>query len=161
MKILVVSQHFFPDNFRINEVASYLVSIGHEVTVLTSTPDYATGYIPEEYKNKFIDEYNGVKVLRVKTAERKSGIINRAKNYISFMMNSTKKIKELQNNFDVILSYQTSPVLMAHAAIKAKKYFPVVCGSALSAIALVVIWGSKVYVKMSRVFCFIFFLQHS
>ncbi len=123
MNILVVSQHFFPDNFRINEIATELVKRGNNVTVLTSTPDYATGFIPEEYKTKFIDEYNGVKIIRVKTAERKTGIVNRAKNYFSFMRSSTKAIKKLENNFDVVFSYQTSPVLMAHAAIKAKKVF--------------------------------------
>ena len=125
MNILVVSQHFFPDNFRINEVAAQLVKLGHSVTVLTSTPDYATGYIPEEYKGKLEDDYFGVRVIRVETSERKTGIVNRAKNYFSFMMNSTKKIKSLDKKFDLVFSYQTSPVLMAHAAIKAKKYFKI------------------------------------
>lgn len=125
MNILIVSQHFFPDNFRVNEIAVGLVKMGNSVTVLTSTPDYATGYIPEEYKNKFEDNYFGVNVVRVKTSERKTGIVNRAKNYFSFMINSTKKIKSLNKNFDIVLSYQTSPVLMAHAAIKTKKYFKI------------------------------------
>lgn len=125
MNLLIVSQHFFPDNFRVNEIAVELVKQGHDVTVLTSTPDYATGYVPDEYKDKLIDCYNGVNVIRVKTAERKTGIINRAKNYFSFMINSTKKIKSLNKNFDYVLSYQTSPVLMAHAAIKAKKIFKI------------------------------------
>ena len=92
MNILVVSQHFFPDNFRINDIAAQLVKLGHSVTVLTSTPDYATGYIPEEYKGKLEDDYFGVRVIRVETSERKTGIVNRAKNYFSFMMNYTKKI---------------------------------------------------------------------
>lgn len=123
MNILVVSQHFFPDNFRINEIVEELIKKGHQVTVITSTPDYATGYIPEEYKKKFEDDYKGAKILRAKTAERKTGVINRAKNYISFLLSSTKLVKKLKDDFDVIFSYQTSPVLMAHAAIKAKKLF--------------------------------------
>ena len=57
MNLLIVSQHFFPDNFRVNEIAVELVKQGHDVTVLTSTPDYATGYVPDEYKDKLIDCY--------------------------------------------------------------------------------------------------------
>lgn len=125
MNILVVSQHFYPDNFRINEIAVELVKLGHNVTVLTSTPDYATGFVPDEYKNKLEENYYGVNIIRVNTAERKTGIINRAKNYFSFMIKSSKKIKSLKKKFDVVFSFQTSPVLMAHAAIKAKKYFKI------------------------------------
>ena len=45
MKILLVSQHFYPDNFRVNDIAKALVENGHQVTVLTSLPDYATGKV--------------------------------------------------------------------------------------------------------------------
>ncbi len=121
MKILIISQHFFPDNFRINDIASELVNRGHDVTVITSLPDYANGYVPEEYKEKFVDEYNGVKVFRIKVHERRSGVKNRALNYFSFLRNSTKFIKKNIVDFDIIFSYQTSPVMMAHAAVKAKK----------------------------------------
>ena len=49
MKILVVSQNYYPDNFRINDITAELVKKGHKVTVLTGLPDYTTGKIPEEY----------------------------------------------------------------------------------------------------------------
>ncbi len=121
MNILIVSQHFYPDNFRINDISAELAQRGHDVTVVTSTPDYATGFVPEEFKDKFEDNYKGVKVVRVKTSERRTGVKNRALNYLSFLRSSTKKIKRMALNCDVVFSYQTSPVLMAHAAIKAKK----------------------------------------
>ena len=118
MNILVVSQHFFPDNFRINDICSALVEGGHEVTVLTSLPDYATGFVPAEYKDKQKrkDTYNGVKVIRTFSVQRRTGVLFRALNYVSFMVSSTVKAKRLKDRFDVVISYQTSPVLMANAA---------------------------------------------
>lgn len=122
MNILIVSQHFFPDNFRINDIAVKLTQSGNNITVLTSLPDYATGYVPEEYKQKFKDDYFGVNVIRVKTKERKSGVKNRALNYLSFLTASKKEVKKMDlKKFDCIMCYQTSPIFMAHAAITAKK----------------------------------------
>ena len=118
MKILIVSQHFYPDNFRINEIAEELVNIGNEVTVLTSLPDYATGRVPKNCKGlknrKF--NYNGVNVVRSFAVQRRSGVVFRALNYASFCISSTLKAKGLKQKFDVVMCYQTSPVLMANAA---------------------------------------------
>lgn len=123
MNILVVSQHFFPDNFRINDICAALIDGGHEVTVLTSLPDYATGFVPAEYKDKQKrrEVYNGVKVIRTFSVQRRTGVIFRALNYVSFMISSTLKARRLKDKFDVVLSYQTSPVLMANAARAASK----------------------------------------
>ena len=51
MKILVVSQSFYPDTFAINDTVRILTKRGHQVTVLTGLPDYTTSEIPEEYKH--------------------------------------------------------------------------------------------------------------
>ena len=50
MKILVVSQYFWPENFRINDLVKELVNRGHEVTVLTGEPNYPDGKIFPEYR---------------------------------------------------------------------------------------------------------------
>lgn len=118
MKILIVSQHFYPDNFRINEIAEELVNLGNEVTVLTSLPDYATGKAPKNckgLKNRRVT-YNGVNVVRSFSVQRRSGVIFRALNYASFCISSTIKAKRFKQKFDVVMCYQTSPVLMANAA---------------------------------------------
>lgn len=118
MKILIVSQHFYPDNFRINEIAEELVKNGNEVTVITSLPDYATGKVPSDckgLKNRRVN-YNGVDVVRTFSVERRTGVIFRALNYVSFCLSSTLKAKKLKQKFDVVMCYQTSPVLMANAA---------------------------------------------
>ena len=118
MKILLVSQHFYPDNFRVNDIAKELVAKGHDVTVLTSLPDYATGKVPAEckgLKNRKV-EWNGVKVVRSFSVSRRSGLIFRMLNYVSFFLSSTLKALTFKEKFDVVMCYQTSPVLMANGA---------------------------------------------
>ncbi len=118
MNILIVSQHFYPDSFRVNEISTELVKRGNKVTVITSLPDYATGRVPKDCKGlknrKF--NFNGVNVIRTFSVSRRSGVLFRALNYASFCISSTLKAKMLKERFDLAICYQTSPVLMANAA---------------------------------------------
>ncbi len=118
MKLLIVSQHFYPDNFRINDIAKALVERGHQVTVLTSRPDYATGRVPADCKGRENREvmWNGMRVIRAFSVERRHGVLFRALNYVSFCLSSTWKARRLKERFDAVMCYQTSPVLMANAA---------------------------------------------
>ncbi len=118
MNLLIVSQHFYPDNFRINDIAQALTQEGHRVTVLTSRPDYATGRVPADCKGRENREvmWNGVRIIRTFSVERRQGALFRALNYISFCLSSTWKARRLKERFDAVLCYQTSPVLMANAA---------------------------------------------
>lgn len=118
MKILIVSQHFYPDPFRINEIADALSARGHEITVLTSLPSYATGKVPADcrgLKNRKIMR-GKVRVIRCFSVSRRSGVLFRMLNYVSFCITSTVKALCMRERFDLVFSYQTSPVLMANAA---------------------------------------------
>ena len=118
MNILIVSQHFYPDSFRVNEIATELVRRGNKVTVLTSLPDYETGKVPKAcrgIKNRKI-KYNGADIIRTFSFSRRSGVLFRALNYVSFCLSSTFKARHLKERFDLAICYQTSPVLMANAA---------------------------------------------
>ena len=66
MKILVVSQYFYPENFRINDLCIGLKEQGHKVSVLTAKPNYPNGIFFEGYSflNKSMDKYNGIKIYR-------------------------------------------------------------------------------------------------
>lgn len=123
MRILIVGQYFYPDSFRINEIAFSLADRGHNVTVLTGLPDYTTGKVPNEYKRgrKKVEFINGVKVIRTPVIARRTGIVWRGINYCSFLISSTFRASFLNKDFDLIFCYQTSPVLMANAAVKMKK----------------------------------------
>ena len=116
MKILLASQHFYPDNFRVNDIAKELVAKGHQVTVLTSLPDYATGRVPADckgLKNRVV-EWNGVKIVRSFSISRRSGLIFRMLNYASFCISSTLKALSFKEKYDIAMCYQTSPVFMAN-----------------------------------------------
>lgn len=114
MKILVVCQYYYPEKFQINDICEQLVKDGHIVTVLTGLPNYPMGNIPEEYLHgKKRDEViNGVHVLRTFEIGRKPGVVGMAKNYLSYCVSASWKALWLKNEFDVILIYQLSPVLM-------------------------------------------------
>ena len=76
MKILFFSQYFWPENFRINEVASHFHKKGNKVKVLTTNPSYPNKDIFNDFykKNKKFDYYKGIEVLRIPTfARRRSG----------------------------------------------------------------------------------------
>lgn len=123
MKIVLVGQYYWPDNFLINEIAEELVNRGHKVTVLTGLPDYATNYVPEEYKHgKNRHEIrNGVEIFRVPIIARHTGFVYRVLNYISFMVSSSWFARTHKFEADVIMAYQTAPVFMGNAGIVLKK----------------------------------------
>ena len=50
MKILIVSQYFWPEQFRINDIAEYLSKKGYEVDVLTGIPNYPQGEINKDFQ---------------------------------------------------------------------------------------------------------------
>lgn len=125
MKILVICQYYYPEPFRLPDICEELVRLGNDVTVVTGTPNYPMGEIYPGYEDgKKMDEVlNGVKVHRCKTIPRKTGTLNRMKNYFSYPHESKKYIKSLPGDFDVVFVNQLSPVMMADAGIAyAKKH---------------------------------------
>ncbi len=125
MKILVVSQYFYPEQFRINDICKELVDRGHDVTVLTGRPNYPQGKIYSGYEkfNREPELINGIKVIRVKARPRKTGAINLFLNYYSFSSKSKKQVVKLDKDFDVVFINQTSPIMQASAGLKYKKMY--------------------------------------
>lgn len=120
MKILIVCQYYYPENFQITPICEQLIKDGYDVTVLTGLPNYPTGIIPKEYKKGHRDEYiNGVHVIRCYEIARKKGAIFLALNYISFMLSASQKIASLSDDYNLVFVYQLSPVTMA---LPGKKY---------------------------------------
>lgn len=132
MRLLVVTQYFWPENFRINDLVSELVKRGHHVTVLTGRPNYPEGKVfpdfaanPNAYK-----EFNGVKIIRVPMLSRGTGSLRLALNYLSFALSSSLMapffLRGMQ--FDVIFAYQLSPVTVGipAALMRAIKKAPLI-----------------------------------
>ncbi len=115
MKILVICQHYWPENFRVTEICEALAARGHQVTALVGLPNYPTGVIPEEYrhgKNRK-QERNGVEIKRCFEIGRKPGKIGLAINYVSYMTSASLKALLMKKDYDVVYSFSTSPVLMS------------------------------------------------
>lgn len=123
LKILVVSQHYYPEQFRITDICETLVEEGHEVTVITGLPNYPKGKIFPGYLNlkRRKEKIRGVTVLRTLIVGRGSSIIGLMTNYITFFVNASIKILFIKKDFDIVYVYQTSPVTMAIPALLYKK----------------------------------------
>ncbi len=125
LRILFVSQYFYPENFKGNDIAFDLVNRGHEVTVLTAKPNYPDGKFYEGYGifKKYAEVIQGVKVIRTPIYPRKNGRgVNIILNYLSFIVSSYLTcFFRLRNNFDLIFVQQLSPITVALPAIWMKK----------------------------------------
>ena len=122
MKLLVVSQYFYPEIFRINDLVDELVSRGHSVTVLTGLPNYPGGKIYSNFKENpsAFQDYKGAKVIRVPILPRGKGNgLQLFFNYLSFAVcASTYGVFKLWNQkFDAIFVNQLSPVTVGLPAI--------------------------------------------
>ncbi|MGZ6274490.1 MAG: glycosyltransferase family 4 protein [Syntrophales bacterium] len=123
MKILVVCQYYAPEPFRISDICESLVSMGHEVVVLTGTPNYPTGKIYPGYEwfRKCLEIVSGVKVVRVPVVPRGQSRIQLLMNYLSFALISCIWVGFFKHNFDVVYVHQLSPITMALPALLFKK----------------------------------------
>lgn len=112
MKILVVSQYFYPENFRINDIVRELVKRGHKITVVTGLPNYPEGKIYDGYKDAYkkITFYFGAKVYRCKLRPRHKGSLNLILNYWSFIRQAKKTLKTIAPDFDIVYFYEPSPI---------------------------------------------------
>ncbi|NWD49599.1 glycosyltransferase family 4 protein [Pseudomonas gingeri] len=126
MKILVVSQYFWPESFIINDIVRTLDEQGHEVVVATGKPNYPDGKIFDGYRarGRQRERYLGkIDVLRVPLWPRGSGgAKNLILNYLSFVLTGLLFLPWMlrKRKFDAILVFAPSPVLQAIPAILLK-----------------------------------------
>tara|TARA_B100001173_G_scaffold309317_1_gene321360 strand:- start:1484 stop:2707 length:1224 start_codon:yes stop_codon:yes gene_type:complete len=125
MKVLIVSQYFWPENFRINDLASELSLLGHEITVLTGYPNYPEGQIDSEFlkDKKSFSDYKGVSIFRIPIIPRGKSNLKLIANYISYIVSASLfGLWKLRNrNFDIIFVYEPSPITVGIPAILFKK----------------------------------------
>lgn len=121
MRILVVTQYFWPETFRINEIVKHLAERGHEVTVLTGPPNYPGGEIFADYRarpNEFAS-FHGARIERIPLVPRGNSKLKLALNYLTFAISGTVlgAWRLRRRPFDVVLVFQVSPVTSALPAL--------------------------------------------
>ena len=124
MNILVVCQYFYPEEFKVNDLVEGLVARGNKVTVLTGKPNYPKGVFFPGYRFAGVqrEEYKGADVIRVPLIRRgNSGAVRLALNYLSFVFFGNWYVRLHKCDYDAILVYQLSPIVMAYPAILAKR----------------------------------------
>ena len=117
MKILLVSQYYYPERFSVTDMAETLVKLGNDVTVLTGKPNYGFQKILDGYKEKNYEEINGVKIHRVNVKPRKFSRISIIRNYLSFNRTGKRFSSHFKEEFDVVLSISLSPVISISPAL--------------------------------------------
>lgn len=130
MRLLVVTQYFWPENFRVNDLVAELVVRGHQVTVLTGYPNYPAG----EFFGDFVaapenfNEYAGAEVVRVPHTARGKGGVRLMLNYLTFALSATGAglWKLRGRDFDAVFCYEPSPITVGlpAAAMRAVKKAP-------------------------------------
>ena len=129
MRILIVSQYFYPENFKINDVAFFLKSKGFDVTVLTSKPNYPDGKFFKGYNffNKNTEIINGVKIIRVPTIPRLNGAaLGMILNYLSFLFfGFFVFLFKIKNKYDLVFATLLTPATSLLPMIWIKKRFKI------------------------------------
>ena len=122
MRILVVTQYFWPENFRVNDLVAELVRRGHEVTVLTGRPNYPAGTLFSGYAADpgAYDAYEGAAIVRVPLVMRgRGGGLRLFANYLSFAFNASVlgawRLRGLRP--DAIFVYEPSPITVGLPAV--------------------------------------------
>lgn len=127
MKILFVSQYFYPETFKGNDIVFDFVKRGHDVTVLTGKPNYPEGKFYKGYGflNKSTEVIKGAKIIRTPIYPRRNGKgLHLVLNYMSFVFFSYFAcLFRLKGKYDLIFVQQLSPVTMAFPGIWLKKKF--------------------------------------
>lgn len=125
MRILIVTQYFWPENFRINDLVEELVNRGHEVTVLTGKPNYPSGVLHPDFKAEpeRFSEYKGACVVRVPMFVRGNTKLSLLFNYVFYPLSASSLglWKLRKKDFDVVFVCQLSPIFLALPAIFYKK----------------------------------------
>ena len=126
MKLLIITNHFYPESFRVNDIAFDRAQRGDEVTVLTGIPDYPEGHFHKGYSltKKRVERVNGVKVVHVPLIPRGNGnkirmVLNYASSVFFFFFYGW--YQALFHKYDAVFVHDTSPAFISLPAITVSK----------------------------------------
>lgn len=118
--ILVVSQYFYPESFRINDMVKEWVKRGYKVTVLTGIPNYPEGkfYAGYGYRKRRHEKWNGAQIIRLPLIARGGGFISLFANYMSFAIAGILWSSWNDIGADLVFTFEVSPMTQALAGVR-------------------------------------------
>lgn len=120
-RVLIVTQYFFPENFKSNDLAFELVKRGYKVDALVGIPNYPEGQYFEGYGlfKKRHEVVNGVHVYRAFQIPRGKGGWRLPVNYFSYVISASLWVlfKFAWKRYDCIIGHEPSPIFQAYPAI--------------------------------------------
>jgi len=113
--ILVISQYFYPEQFRINDICTEWVKRGYKVTVVTGIPNYPQGKYYDGYGifKKRKETYNGIDIIRIPLIPRGNNAIMLALNYLSFVVSGFFWKAFTKIKADYVFIFEVSPMSQA------------------------------------------------
>lgn len=126
MNILIVTQYFWPENFKINDIAQALIQRGHQVSVLTGKPNYPEGKFYRDYSffNKNFETWEGIKIYRsFMTPRGKGNGLFLFLNYFTFALFSSIRVCFIKGQYEKIFVFEPSPITVGIPAIVGKFKF--------------------------------------
>ena len=123
MKLLVVSQYYYPETFSITPICEGLVERGYDVTVVTGYPQYGLPPLSKALPPIHEEIIRGVRVIRLKTTSRSGSFVQRMRSYASFYRQSKRFLKQHKGVYDMVFAMSLSPLMGVSGAIDfAKKH---------------------------------------
>lgn len=122
MKLVVFSQYFWPENFRINSLVKSLIAKGVNIDVVTGQPNYPNGSVFGGYRaGNFIQErWENITLYRLPLIPRGcNSAFQLLMNYMSFIVSGIflAPFALRRKQVDVIFVYAPSPILQVIPAI--------------------------------------------
>jgi len=113
--ILVISQYFYPEQFRINDICTEWVKRGYKVTVITGIPNYPQGKYYDGYGlfKKRKETYNGIEIIRIPLIPRGNNAIMLVLNYLSFVVSGFFWKVSTKIKADYVFIFEVSPMTQA------------------------------------------------
>lgn len=129
IKLLVVSQYYYPEQFRINDMCAEWVKRGYDVTVVTGIPNYPQGkFFPGFGLFKRRKEtHEGVKIIRLPIISRGKSKIRLGLNYLSFVASGFFWKAFTRQKADLVFSFEVSPMTQVLPAVWFAKRLRIPC----------------------------------
>ncbi|MGJ0363438.1 glycosyltransferase family 4 protein [Aliarcobacter cryaerophilus] len=125
-KVLIVSEVFYPEEFKINELAIDWKNKGYDVDILTMVPSYPSSKIFHGYENRWYQKelWNGMNIYRVKAVTGyKNSLFKKLLKYFAFMIMGSFVSLKIGKKYDYIFGFQVGPLTAMVPAIILKQFY--------------------------------------